>query len=353
MEPGTTSGEGTAVAKERRWVGYLAALIGSLAGGFWLGGWLVMWLITSSPGSIAVFMFGPILLVPLGSALGVLAALVISRQHSALLTAVLTLPVTIVIWLLLTTFGQQIDVMDFGWLVIVPPLIAPLGARFIVLGRKTRPTAAKLASILPRTWPRKRIAVVAALIGLGVLAILLAVNLADSSDSESTAVLATGPRPCECEQLTTWVEDLSLSGTDGPVRPSRIAELADGFVVAGGAFGGRDYDPETLWKSFERAGLEGVELIDEGDQWSATFFDGPSRADSPWIVDATLVNSYVDFRIRVRVDGGEWGIADDNEFWELYRTDRARADEIREERQTRAIEILAPVGDVLRDGGEE
>jgi hypothetical protein len=352
MEPGTSSGEVTAALKERRWVGYLAALVGSLAGGFWLGGWLVTWMITSSPGSIAVLMFGPILLVPLGSALGVLAALAVSRQHSALLTAVLTLPVTIVIWLLLTGLTRLIDVMDFGWLVIVPPLIAPLGARFIVLGRKSRPTAA-MTRISPPTWPRRRTAVVAALVGLGVLAILLAVNMADSSDSESTAVLATGPRPCECEQLTTWVEDLSLPGTDGSVRPSRIAELAEGFVIAGGAFGGEDYDPDTLWRSFEEAGLEGVELIDEGDRWSATFFDGPSRADSPWIVDATLIGSYVDFRMRVRVDGGEWGITDDSGFWELYRTDRARADEIREERQARAIEILAPVGDVLRDGGEE
>lgn len=127
---------------QKPWLGYAASLVGSLAGGYWLGGWMVTSLIMSSPGSLAVFIVGPILLVPVASALGVLIALGIARQHSALFTALFTLPVMVVIWLLLfglTTLGNT----GSGWFGFVPLLVGPLG------GALHRPRSQKSSSSRP------------------------------------------------------------------------------------------------------------------------------------------------------------------------------------------------------------
>lgn len=343
-------GESPTTLPPRRWLGYVVTLVGSLAGGYWLGGWLVTRLVMSSPASLLTLMFGPLLLVPLASALGVLVALAIARQHSALLTAVLTLPATVAAWLVVLALNSGIDTMGYGWLLIAPQLVAPLGARFIVLGRRNPPPPV-ITMTPPRTWPWRRIGGGAILVGLCVLTIVLAINFVDSEDSESEIPLATGPRECECAQLQTWAESLSLPASDRQLWTHQISvsESSEGFVLIGEMFAGEDYDPENLWRAFLEAGHDAVRLIDEVDRWSATFFEGASRAASPWIVDVTLLDDQINIRVRARVDGSDWGFANDSEYWDLYRTDRVRADEVREERQARAIEILAPVDDVLRD----
>lgn len=134
---------------------------------------------------------------------------------------------------------------------------------------------------------------------------MIALNLVDSGGSDSEMPLATGPRECECVRLQNWAESLSLPAAARSLRTRQISvsESAEGFVLIGRMFGGEDYDLNSVWDSFREAGHDAVRLIDEADHWSATFFEGGSRATSPWIADFVGLGSEVEIRVRVRVEG--------------------------------------------------
>lgn len=319
----------------RPWPDFVGALLGSIAGGYLIGGLLVRWGIQALPG----FIFGPILLIPLGSALGTTLTLAFARRHSPVLTGILMLPVTVVVWLVVVGLTRVINVMDFGWLVITPPVVAPLGARWIVIGRKEPPEPA-----LPpfRDWPIRRIVRYGVLALLGITLIWFLVSWLDLGDSDPVELTPQGPRACECEQLKEWFASLVISPDGDRFRESNIraAESPDGFVIIGSQ-SATGSDPYRFWDAFGEAGFNGTQLPTYN--WSATFFEGDIRRDSPWIVDVILLQNRIELTIRVRVDGSDWGIGSSDQLWELYVSDRQAALEVQTERQARAVDTLEPV----------
>ena len=328
----------------RTWPDYVAALLGSMAGGYLLGGILVRWGIQSQPGSLAFAMFGPILLIPLGSALGTMLALAVFRRHSPVLTGVLTLPVTVAVWIVVAGLTRLIDSMDYGWLMLVPPLVAPLGARFIVLGRNPAPSV-RPPPAAHRNWPTRRTLRYGISIILVVLVAWLLISRLDLVDSDLVELAPEGPRVCECEQLKEWVGSLVISPDGDTFRESgvRAAETPAGYIVIGSQYPGADNSHHYLRRVFRETGLSAIQLLDEPGHWAATFFDGDTRAGSSWIVDVTLLDYRIEMTIRVRVDGSEWGVGNTEQLWDLYVSDRQAALRAQEERQARALDNLEPV----------
>jgi hypothetical protein len=328
----------------RTWPDYVIALLGSIVGAYLIGWLVVRWALEYQPGNLLLAVLGPILLIPLGSAGGTTLSLALFRRHSPVLTGILTLPVTIAVGIVVVVLSRFIDTMDYGWLIIIPPLIAPLGARFIVLGRKPNPREPQPWLRL-RDWPIRRVLGYAIPILLVTLAALLFVNWLDGRDTDVAELAAPGPRACECELLTEWVESLAILPEGDSFRASnfRVTELLEGFVVVASQYVGDDVNADYYRTVFSEAGFTGVQILDQPELWSATFFDRDTRSESPWIVDVALLDSHVDITIRVKADGSEWGITSTDQLWELYTSNREKALEVQRERQARAIDILEPV----------
>lgn len=338
--------------RERTWPDYVIVFIGSIAGTFLLGvlfaSLLVRWVYELRPGSFGLVVYGQFLIAPLGSAVGAALALRLFRRRSPWLTGLLVLPVAVVVGIGVYVLAWFIDTMGYGWLIIVPPVIAPLGARFIALGRKSspppprQPRAPREKKAL-RDWPIGRIVRYGVpsllLVSIAALVIFWPDAGTDVEEQESP-----GPRVCECASLTESLVGLAI--TEGnPLREFslRTTELSEGFVVVASQFVGDDSDGDYFWTGFDEVGATGAQLIDEPDQWSATFFEGDARGESPWVVDVTLLDSHVEMTIRARFDGSEWGIATTDDLWEIYTADQESADEVHRQRQARAIEVLEPV----------
>jgi hypothetical protein len=318
--------------------------MGSLAGAYVIGWLLVRWALEFQPGNILVAVLGPIVLIPVGSAGGTTFALALFGRHSPVLTGILTLPVTIAVGMVVVVLTRFIDTMDYGWLIIIPPLVAPLGARFIVLGKHPPPFEPQ-PWIRPRDWSIRRITRYGIAVLLAILVTWLYIHWFNSGDTDAGEMALPGPRTCECELLTEWVEGLDISPQGDSFRASdfRITELPEGFVVVASQYVGDDVDVDYYWTVFSEAGFTGVQTLDEPDHWSATFFDGDTRRDSPWIVDVALLDSQVDMTIRVKADGSEWGITSTDQLWDLYTSNRDEALEVQRERQARAVDMLDPV----------
>lgn len=316
----------------RRWPDYVISVVGSIAGVL-LFGWLVVaWAMKYQPANLLI----PILLVPMGSALGTTLALAIFGRHSQVLTGVMTVPVFLVVATAVMLLSSVIDAGSSVWL-ILPPLLAPLGARFIVLGRKAPPPEAQ-PLIRIDEWSMRRI-LKDAMILLVAVAGLLFFSWLDRDPEIADAT--GGPRVCECELLTEWVENRGLT----PHRTSnvRVAEMWDGFVVVATKYVGDDEDPDYLWMTFRRAGYNGVQILDEPEHWSASFFDGSTRTESESVVDVAYVDGHIHMTIRVKVAGDEWGITGWEQLWALYSSDHETALEVQRERQEAALDALEPV----------
>jgi len=334
----------------RHWPDYVIALVGSLVGAYVIGWLVVRWALEFQPGNLVLVIVGPIVLVPLGSAGGTSLALALFRRHSPVLTGILTLPVTIVVGILLVVLTRFINTMDHAWPIVIPPLVAPLGARFIVLGRQPPPSKPQ-PWIRPRHWPIRKVLKYGIPILLATLVAWFYLSLFSSGPSDVPEPALPEARPCECRLLTDWVEHLSiLPGADFRVSGIRAIELSEGFVVLASQYVGDDVDPQDYWTLFGRAGFSGVQTIDEPPHWSATFFDGDARSESSWTVDVALIDSNVSIAIRVKADGSEWGITTKEQLWDLYTSNREGAIEVQMARQADALDILEPVERALQGG---
>jgi len=335
----------------RTWPDYVIALLGSIVGAYLIGWLVVRWALEYQPGNLLLALLGPILLIPLGSAGGTTLALAIFGRHSPVLTGILTLPVTIAVGTGVVVLSRFIDTMDYGWLIIIPPLVAPVGARFIVLGRKSRPREPQ-PWIRIRDWPIRRILKYAIPILLATLGAVFLVNWFDGRNTDVVEPTALGPRACECELLTEYVESLAILPQGDSLRASnfRVTELSEGFVVVASQYVGDAVNPNYYWTLFSDAGFNGVQILDEPEHWSATFFDRGTRGESPWVVDVALLDSQVDVTIRIKADASEWGITSIDQLWQLYTSNREKALEVQRERQATAIDILEPVERAIQEG---
>jgi len=85
---------------------------------------------------LGVALYGQFLAVPIGCAIGITTALAIGRREAPILTGVLSIPCTVVVFLAVWGLTRIVDTMDYGWLIIIPPLIIPFVARWAALWAK-------------------------------------------------------------------------------------------------------------------------------------------------------------------------------------------------------------------------
>lgn len=341
----------------RIWVDYVAALVGSVVGGYLLGWQVVDWAVASGSGILAFAPLGQILLIPLGSALGTMLALAAFRRRSAVFTGVLTLPVMFVVWIVVGFLAMLVDATGYGWPAATSIVVSPLGARFIVLGRKpseslrpARRTVRPGRTI--QDWPIGRIIRYGVPVLLAASIVALVIYWPEAAPEIFESQQPLGPRVCECEILTDWVVGLPIS-PGSRTSNFRVSELSEGFVVEASDYVGDDLDFDYYWTVFGEAGFTGVQLFDRPDHQSATFFEGETRGESPWIVDVALRDSNVDMTFRIRVDGSEWGIASTDDLWKVYTSDRETAGEIHTERQERAVQVAESFQRALEDAANE
>jgi hypothetical protein len=339
----------------RIWIDYVAAVVGSVVGGYLIGWRLVDWAVGSGSGILAAASLGQILLIPLGSALGTMFALAASRRRSAVFTGVLTLPVTFFVWIVIGFLAMLVDATGYGWPAVISIAAAPLGARFIVLGRPSSESdwpagQADRPGWTFREWPIGRIIRYGVPILLAASIVALVIYWPESAPEVVAAEQPLGPRVCECEILTERVESLPLSPRFRTAS-LRVSELSEGFVVEASDYVDDDLDVDYYWTVFGEAGFTGVRLFDQPDHQSATFYEGETRNESPWIVDVSLRDSRLDMTFRIRVDGSEWGIATTDDLWKVYTSDREAAAVIHEERQEKALDVLESFQQALEDVG--
>ena len=337
----------------RVWVDYVAAAAGSVVGGYLIGWQLVDWALASGSGILAFASLWQILLIPLGSAIGTVLALAALRRQSAVFTGVLTLAVMFVVWAIVAFLAMLVDATGHGWPTVASMVVAPLGARFIVLGRppseseRSEPEDARPGWTL-RHWPLGRIVRYGVPVLLAASIVVLVIYWPEPAPEVVESQYSLGPRVCECEILTEWVEGLPIS-PGFRASTLRVSELAEGFVVDVRQYAGDDFDLDYYWTVFGDAGFTGVRLFDQPDHQSATFFEGDTRSESPWIVDVTLREANIDMTFRIRVDGSEWGIASTDDLWHVYTSNRAAAEEIHIERQESAVEVVDSFRHALED----
>jgi hypothetical protein len=128
--------------------GYWLAFVGAIAGAFvGLSGFgflfVVVGLLTSyrlplGSGDVALglALWGQILAVTIGAAVGIAGALAIGKRPVPILTGLLSIPATFIVFVGVYALGQVIDTMDYGWLLIVPPFTVPFLARLTALWLK-------------------------------------------------------------------------------------------------------------------------------------------------------------------------------------------------------------------------
>jgi len=83
-----------------------------------------------------VVIYGQFLAIPIGCAIGITAALAIGQREAPILTGVMSIPVTVVVFFAVWGLTRIVDTMDFGWLIIIPPFIIPFLARWAALWAK-------------------------------------------------------------------------------------------------------------------------------------------------------------------------------------------------------------------------
>ncbi len=344
-------GQMTDLQRKRVGLGYFAALVGSVVGGYLLGGALSALWYSAEP-NLGVAVYGQVLLVPVGSIAGSSAALGLFRYRAVLRTVILMLPMTIVAWVVVFGLSRIIDSLGYGWLVIIPPFVAPLSARWLALrgsppesGRRTdRPART------PKAWPTRRILKSLLLVLAGVALLGIIVFLANLPNSDDEAPDPLGPRICECELLEEWTANLPLTPEDDRVWVHEVivTERPVGFVIVASRYMPDAFSADSVLDAFSNAGFNHVDLIDRDDRWSASFFPGRTRRDSAWRIDFMALEWDVEVQIGVTVDGSPWGIETIDDLWDFYYKDRDAAQSAQEERQRLAIEMLRPLEDALQ-----
>lgn len=128
--------------------GYWLAFVGAIAGAFiGFSGFMLLFLVVGMltfdrlpPGSgytaLGIAIWGQFLAVVIGSAAGIAGALAIGKRAVPVLTGLLSIPATIIVFVVVYGLGQVIDTMDYGWLLIIPPFIIPFLARLTALWLK-------------------------------------------------------------------------------------------------------------------------------------------------------------------------------------------------------------------------
>ena len=124
--------------------GYLLALSGAWVGGF-VGLFLVARMIStadlsSGPELIGAVVYGQMAAIPIGTVIGIAVALALFKRAAPVLTAVLSIPVTLVVWaawygvwVMTSELSRFIDSMGYAGFLFIPPLTVPLISRWIAL----------------------------------------------------------------------------------------------------------------------------------------------------------------------------------------------------------------------------
>lgn len=128
--------------------GYWLAFVGAIAGAFiGLSGFMFLFVVVGiltfdrlPPGSgysaLGIALWGQLLAVTIGGAAGIAGALAIGKRAVPVLTGLLSIPATIIVFVVVYGLGQVFDTMDYGWLLIIPPFIIPFLARLTALWLK-------------------------------------------------------------------------------------------------------------------------------------------------------------------------------------------------------------------------
>lgn len=159
-----------------------------------------------------------------------------------------------------------------------------------------------------------------------------------------------GPRVCECEILKEWMASLPLTPEADHLSAEEIYAEEDtlGFWATGGGLDGVNIDREDLIDALTSTGFN-HHLLDTPEGWILNVYPGADRFQGSWDVEVVTTESGIGIGVRVDVDGTPWGLMYAEDLYDLYRTDRANALMVQQERQQQAIEILQPFEEALED----
>jgi hypothetical protein len=129
--------------------GYVLALVGAWLGGF-VGLLVAFWIISSRELSgfdvLGAALYAQLLAVPIGAIIGIGTALALFKRSAPVLTALLSIPVWLMIYgalygivLIGSDVSRFIDSYSPAILFFIPPLVVPLVSRWMALAgsRKT------------------------------------------------------------------------------------------------------------------------------------------------------------------------------------------------------------------------
>lgn len=137
--------------------GYLLALVGAWLGGF-IGLLVAFWIIGSMELSgfdlLGAALYAQLLAIPLGVVVGIGAALALFKRSAPVLTALLSIPVWLVIFgalygmvLIGSDLSRFIDSYTPAILFFIPPLVVPLVSRWMALAASRRTNKATTSSV--------------------------------------------------------------------------------------------------------------------------------------------------------------------------------------------------------------
>lgn len=160
----------------------------------------------------------------------------------------------------------------------------------------------------------------------------------------------TDSRTCECDLLTEWASNLSLTPQGDQLLHQDVTidegPTAFGIVINGVSPDG--VSREILTKALTEAGFTEVEGTTTDDLWSASFFPADRFGYNPWRMTITTADGEIGIVIGVNVDGSPWGLETNEDLHDLYRADLEAAIAAQEQRQQQAIETLRPLEHALQ-----